>query len=158
MSIHTVCPVLLSICLTYRPFPDDEDDAAKCPLCNHALPEFPSPQLQKLLNQLNCDEKSARSSSRQPRLVVMQAVCHRHTVDDVLIPQARTRGWPFSMEWKDIPGRLEDLKRRLDVAVKRPTESEWFLELSEDWVGGYRKNKSNLIGIFNIDAIERRPG
>ena len=132
----------------------------KCPKCNKPLPQKPSPELKVLLQQLDWDEFGPQTVNRGFGALtgLLVEVCDHHTFEEELLPKARMKGWPESIEWDKIPSQMKALKPRLDRLVRRPSESQWFDVLSPEWQGGARKAQGPAMGMHNMDVIERRPG
>ncbi|KAI0630608.1 RTC4-like domain-containing protein [Trametes polyzona] len=97
------------------------DPKTLCPWCDERLPSNPTPHLVSLMASARRrsypdDRPSNPSGLRAPPAVFVN-VCQRHRFERVWIPRARRRGWPTSIEWSKLRGRVERLKEQLKAIV-----------------------------------------
>lgn len=97
------------------------DPATLCPWCDETLPPNPTPYLTTLIATTR---KLSRPDSRPTNPLGFRAppsafvgVCQRHRFESYEIPRADQRGWPTSIEWHALRGRVEALKDKLKEIV-----------------------------------------
>lgn len=118
------------------------DPKTLCPFCDTALPRYPSPLLLKLL------EDTKKQASKDPRpsnplglrapLTIYITVCRRHLFESKILPEAERKGWPKTIKWKKVSGRVLKLKDFLQALIEDTgdTTREQHLGVSE-WEMGY---------------------
>lgn len=52
------------------------------------------------------------------------AVCQRHRFETDLLPKAKRRGWPLSIDWAGLRSRIEALRERLQDIIADTEEVE----------------------------------
>lgn len=100
------------------------DPRSLCPYCDAPLPPSPTPLLKQLLNS------TALKSTPQPRpgnrmgrkapFTVFITVCQRHRFETQILPEAEAKGWPKSIEWTKLEGRVSAMKDILKELIEDP--------------------------------------
>ncbi|KAI0676101.1 RTC4-like domain-containing protein, partial [Trametes maxima] len=97
------------------------DPATLCPWCDEPLPTNPTPHLASLLSAARRrsypDERPTNPLGLRASPTVFVGVCQRHRFERVWIPRASKRGWPTSIDWNGLRGRVEKLKEKLKSIV-----------------------------------------
>ncbi|KAJ3801744.1 RTC4-like domain-containing protein [Lentinula aff. detonsa] len=93
-----------------------------CPYCDESLPSSPTPHLKHLL------ATTAKKSVRAPRptnpmgrkaaVSVFINVCQRHRFESKILPEAEAKGWPKSIEWNLIHGRVMRMRKHLEALME----------------------------------------
>ncbi|KAJ7099513.1 RTC4-like domain-containing protein, partial [Mycena belliarum] len=90
------------------------DPKTLCPYCDTPLPSQPTPLLVRLLDQTyNKSYRDVRPSNplgRKAPMGVFVAVCQRHRFESQTLPEAEARGWPKSISWAALKGRVLEMK------------------------------------------------
>lgn len=50
------------------------------------------------------------------------AACQRHRFESHILPEAERKGWPKTIDWKKLVGRVEQLKDALQALINDPGE------------------------------------
>ena len=97
------------------------DPKTLCPWCDEPLPSEPTPHLRTLI------AAAKRVSHREDRLsnplglraplTAFVGVCQRHRFERNWVPRARKRGWPTTIDWDALSGRIAQLRRQLQAIV-----------------------------------------
>ncbi|KAJ3789794.1 RTC4-like domain-containing protein, partial [Lentinula aff. detonsa] len=105
--------------LVYNPLVDAN---TLCPYCDESLPSSPTPHLKHLL------ATTAKKSVRAPRptnpmgrkaaVSVFINVCQRHRFESKILPEAEAKGWPKSIEWNLIHGRVMRMRKHLEALME----------------------------------------
>ncbi|KAJ6589952.1 RTC4-like domain-containing protein, partial [Mycena vulgaris] len=102
----------------------DTDPSTLCPYCDTPLPTEPTLLLTRLLEQtFNKSYRDARPSNplgRKAPMGVFVAVCQRHRFESETLPEAEARGWPKSINWDALKGRVQEMKRDLSQILADP--------------------------------------
>ncbi|KAJ7503057.1 RTC4-like domain-containing protein [Mycena galericulata] len=100
------------------------DPKTLCPYCDTPLPAQPTPMLTRLLDQtFNKSYRDPRPSNplgRKAPMGVFAAVCQRHRYESETLPEAEARGWPKSIDWSGLKGRVLAMKRDLAQILADP--------------------------------------
>ncbi|KAI9067967.1 hypothetical protein FKP32DRAFT_1538104, partial [Trametes sanguinea] len=97
------------------------DPATLCPWCDEPLPPNPTPYLTSLIEGARQrsypDDRPTNPLGLRAAPMVFVGVCQRHRFERVWIPRARRRGWPTSINWGRLRGRIERLKGKLKAII-----------------------------------------
>ncbi|OSD04878.1 hypothetical protein PYCCODRAFT_1348475, partial [Trametes coccinea BRFM310] len=97
------------------------DPATLCPWCDEPLPPNPTPHLTSLIEGARRrsypDDRPTNPLGLRAAPMVFVSVCQRHRFERVWIPRARKRGWPTSIDWGRLRGRIERLKGELKAII-----------------------------------------
>ncbi|KAI6101201.1 RTC4-like domain-containing protein [Pisolithus sp. B1] len=98
-----------------------KDPSTLCPYCDEPLPPHPTPSFQSLLS------KAGKKSHPDPRprnpkglaapLTIYISVCQRHRFESHQLPIALERGWPQSINFKNVPMRVKRMKPDLEAII-----------------------------------------
>ncbi|KJA13715.1 hypothetical protein HYPSUDRAFT_195593 [Hypholoma sublateritium FD-334 SS-4] len=98
------------------------DPKTLCPYCDSPLPTSPSPLLLKILAE------TKKKATRDPRpsnplglrapLTAFIAACQRHRFESQILPEAEQKGWPKSIDWKGISGRILKMRQLLKALIE----------------------------------------
>ncbi|THU92428.1 hypothetical protein K435DRAFT_576061, partial [Dendrothele bispora CBS 962.96] len=74
-------------------------------------------------------------------------VCSRHNMELEGIPKARKHGWPTSIQWEELPDRVQKMEKELNDLVNNPR----IRNLSEFWnrITGQIAEKGSLSTVFS---------
>ncbi|KAJ6537542.1 RTC4-like domain-containing protein, partial [Mycena vulgaris] len=104
----------------------DIDPRTLCPYCDSLLPPQPTPYLMRLLDQTfrktYSDPRPSNRLGRKGFSLVFAAVCHRHNFESEMIPKAEAKGWPNSINWKALSGRVREMKSVLEQILMDPSD------------------------------------
>src|ERR1700761_9758738 len=97
------------------------DPKTLCPYCDTPLPSQPTPLLVRLLEQTfkksYRDPRPTNPLGRKAPIGAFITVCQRHRFESETLPEAEARGWPKSIDWESLRGRVlamqQDLRRIL---------------------------------------------
>ncbi|KAE9399197.1 hypothetical protein BT96DRAFT_820853, partial [Gymnopus androsaceus JB14] len=132
--------------LVYNP---QVDANTLCPYCDEPLPSSPTPHLERLL--ATTAEKSVRAPrptnplGRKAAVGVFINVCQRHRFESELLPEAEEKGWPKSIKWSLIHGRVLKMKYHLEAILENKSRSDDDSDENSDWQmpGPSQKLKKN---------------
>ncbi|KAJ7496832.1 RTC4-like domain-containing protein [Mycena latifolia] len=100
------------------------DPKTLCPYCDTPLPAEPTPLLTRLLEQtFNKSYRDVRPSNplgRKAPMGVFVAVCQRHRFESQTLPEAEARGWPKSINWAALKGRVLEMEEDLSYILEDP--------------------------------------
>ncbi|KAI6167304.1 RTC4-like domain-containing protein [Pisolithus thermaeus] len=98
-----------------------KDPSTLCPYCDEPLPPHPTPSFQSLLS------KAGKKSRADPRprnpeglaapLAIYISVCQRHRFESHQLPIALERGWPQTINFKNVPMRVKRMKPDLEAII-----------------------------------------
>lgn len=97
------------------------DPSTLCPYCDEPLPDTPTPHLVKLLASARAksykDSRPSNPKGLKAPLSTFISVCQRHRFESVKLPEAKKRGWPQSINFDKLKGRVEDMRERLEAII-----------------------------------------
>jgi len=115
----------------------DVDPRTLCPYCDTPLPKHPSPLLLNILKAIK------KKSVRDPRpsnplglkasLGVFIAACQRHRFESDILPEAESKGWPKTIEWDKVSGRIMRMKPALKALIEDPGDNLVKNVEDDDW-------------------------
>ncbi|KAJ3511915.1 hypothetical protein NLJ89_g3827 [Agrocybe chaxingu] len=125
------------------------DPRTLCPYCDVPLPSSPSPLLLGILSDIK------KKSTRDPRpsnplglkapLAIFIAACQRHRFESQILPEAERKGWPKTIDWKRLGGRIGRMKSDLKALIEDPGEARKEggdeSEEEDDWDVVYSRDK-----------------
>lgn len=111
--------VLCLVCMS-----PTRDPRTLCPYCDAPLPPSPTPLLTRLLASTALKSKpQARPGNpmgRKAPFTAFIAVCQRHRFETKILPEAEAKGWPKSIEWTKLEGRVSRMKDILQRLIEDP--------------------------------------
>jgi hypothetical protein len=97
------------------------DLSTLCPYCDEPLPCNPTPQLNDLLatakQQSYGDPRPQNPFGLKAPLAIYISACQRHRFETHLLPEALEKGWPQSIDFKEVPKRVESMKSALEDLI-----------------------------------------
>lgn len=97
------------------------DPKTLCPYCDTPLPTSPTPLLQSLLAKVSKkssrDPRPANPLGRKAPLATFIAVCQRHRFESQILPEAEQKGWPKTIDWAKVGGRVEAMRDSLQTLI-----------------------------------------
>lgn len=112
------------------------DPKTLCPWCDKLLPAKPSKTLRCLMTKA---KKSSYPNPRRSNSLGLKApfhcyldVCQRHEYEVQELPKASANGWPKTIQFKKIPGRLEAMRTHLNTYVQDKSQSVFWRLLSRE--------------------------
>jgi hypothetical protein len=106
------------------------DPRTLCPYCDSPLPSSPTPTFTGLLTRSfkhkssHLDPRPTNPLGRRAPLAVFITVCQRHRFENEVLPEAEKRGWPKSIEWGGVRGRVERMKGFLQALIRNRYEDD----------------------------------
>lgn len=99
------------------------------------LPDECSSTLVKLLKNAK-DSAIPRARANNPQglyapLAVYIDVCTRHRFERKVLPRAKRKGWPTTIDFDRLPQRIRSHKSHLDAVLQDPTCSPFFREMRD---------------------------
>ena len=156
--IHPRCsPIVIVRLLVF--FNPAVDPKTLCPWCDEPLPSEPTLHLRALI------AAAKRVSSRDDRLTnplglrapltAFVGVCQRHRFERNWVPRARRRGWPTTIDWDALSGRIERLRRHLRAIVDDVDEEFTSEDLCPNSnVGGGGSRRPRKENEFWVEAVK----
>ncbi|EJF64057.1 hypothetical protein DICSQDRAFT_81010, partial [Dichomitus squalens LYAD-421 SS1] len=118
------------------------DPKTLCPWCDEPLPSDPTPHLRALMAAAKHvsypDDRLTNPLGLRAPLAAFVGVCQRHRFERNWIPRARKRGWPTTIDWDALSGRISRLRGHLQAIVD-DVDGEFAAEASRTWRGGSRR-------------------
>ncbi|KAI1793474.1 RTC4-like domain-containing protein [Ganoderma leucocontextum] len=97
------------------------DPKTLCPWCDEPLPSEPTPHLRALMTAAkrvsSRDDRLTNPLGLRAPLTAFVGVCQRHRFERNWVPRARKRGWPTTIDWDALSGRISRLRRHLQAIV-----------------------------------------
>ncbi|KAG2071637.1 hypothetical protein BDR04DRAFT_1193691, partial [Suillus decipiens] len=97
------------------------DPSTICPYCDEPLPLSPTSQLKNLLatakRKSYPDPRPRNSRGLKAPLGVYISACQRHHFETHSLPEAMEKGWPQSIDFKNVPKRVEKMKDALEAII-----------------------------------------
>lgn len=97
------------------------DPSILCPYCDDPLPLNPMPQLNDLLatakQQSYADPRPQNPFGLKAPLGIYISACQRHHFETYSLPEAMEKGWPQSIDFKEVPKRVESMKSALQDII-----------------------------------------
>lgn len=101
------------------------------------LPSSPSPLLLRLLSTTKLksykDPRPANPLGRKAPLAVFATVCQRHRFESKILPEAERKGWPKTIDWKRLEGRISKMKSQLKALMMQDESGDDSDNISNDW-------------------------
>ncbi|KAJ6468955.1 RTC4-like domain-containing protein, partial [Mycena vulgaris] len=136
----------------------DIDPRTLCPYCDSLLPPQPTPYLMRLLDQTfrktYSDPRPSNRLGRKGFSLVFAAVCHRHNFESEMIPKAEAKGWPNSINWKALSGRVREMKSVLEQILVDPGDPIVYGNDEKDDKKEEEDEKENQRCIFWEDLLK----
>jgi hypothetical protein len=76
--------------------------------------------LEQTFNKSYRDVRPSNPLGRKAPMGVFVAVCQRHRFESQTLPEAEARGWPKSINWAAVKGRVLAMKRDLSLILADP--------------------------------------
>lgn len=128
------------------------DPRTLCPFCDTPLPSDLTPLLTSLM------EATRKKATEDPRptnplglkapLTTYITVCQRHRFETKILPEAERKGWPKTIKWKKVSGRVLKMKDFLQALIEDPGNDSMSESRSTEWevlvtanVGKQKKRK-----------------
>ncbi|KAF4610432.1 hypothetical protein D9613_006670 [Agrocybe pediades] len=128
------------------------DPKTLCPYCDTPLPSSPTPLLLRMLEAIK------KKSTRDPRpsnplglkapLVAFIAVCQRHRFESEILPEAEAKGWPKTIKWKEVSGRVMKMESALRALIEDPGDAAAASAASEEEGEDKRGNDEDWDVVF----------
>ncbi|KAH6916290.1 RTC4-like domain-containing protein [Coprinopsis sp. MPI-PUGE-AT-0042] len=100
----------------------DTDPKTLCPFCDMLLPSSPSPHLQNILaaakRNSTSDPRPANPLGRKAPFTRYITVCQRHRFESTILPEAEEKGWPKTIDWSALRGRVENMHEELEDIIE----------------------------------------
>ena len=97
------------------------DPKTLCPWCDEPLPSEPTPHLRALIAAAKRisrrDDRITNPLGLHAPLTASISVCQRHRFERNWVPRARKRGWPTTIDWNALSGRIVRLRNHLQAIV-----------------------------------------
>lgn len=92
-----------------------------CPYCDEELPSHPTPLLKHLLATARkksvSDPRPRNRGGLKAPLTIYISVCQRHRFESHQLPIATERGWPKTIDFTKVPGRVKKMKKALEAII-----------------------------------------
>ena len=97
------------------------DPKTLCPWCDEPLPSDPTAHLRALIAAAkrisHRDDRITNPLGLHAPLTASISVCQRHRFERNWVPRARKRGWPTTIDWDALSGRIVRLRNHLQAIV-----------------------------------------
>ncbi len=102
----------------------DVDPQSLCPYCDTPLPTTPSVHLLSLLlstrRKSKPDPRPSNPLGLKAPMSVFVTACQRHRFESQILPEAKRKGWPKTVDWKAVAKRVINMKAALEALVDDP--------------------------------------
>jgi hypothetical protein len=112
-----------------------QDPNKLCPFCDDLLPDNPSEQLRGELKRLEAfstlDPRHNNSQGLYAPIQMVIPFCQQHIYERTLLPEAIANQWPLTINFDDLPHRLQAKETMLRQLAIEPSHSSFYSELLE---------------------------
>src|ERR1700722_24085 len=138
------------------------DPKTLCPYCDARLPSSPTPTFTSLLSNAikhkssYLDPRPTNPLGRRAPLTVFISVCQRHRFESEILPVAEEKGWPKSIEWGEMRGRVERMKEALHALIHDASSSRSANGPDEDGNGSLGPRSRSVFWREVIKEVEKK--
>ncbi|KAK4699048.1 hypothetical protein P7C70_g7219, partial [Phenoliferia sp. Uapishka_3] len=139
------------------------DDQDLCPFCSNPLPDEPTKQLLDLrtylLSRDHAVPNPTRKNPKAVRLPVIETAsfCRKHEEENVIIPEGRRNGWPETIDWDKLHGRIESFTEDLTNIIYNKTPSTFLDAAKAEWEQKGARKMANVMSEWGSFDVEQ-PG
>ncbi|KAJ7435749.1 hypothetical protein FB451DRAFT_959645, partial [Mycena latifolia] len=92
------------------------DPGERCPFCDSPLLAQPTAILTKLKENIESKRLNSRSC-KAPSSAMWAPFCARHSFESTMLPKAEKQGWPKTIDWEGLKGRVREMRNDLTDIV-----------------------------------------